>query len=141
MTKGVELAKKHGLYDPLLSLAKQGAHQGLTKAATHLQHKAGKYGHFADPLIEQGHQQIDQYGTGFGMDLLKTLGPHVLDFAVGQAKNKLSGHGLTKRHYTAGGALFPAGMGRGMKKHKKSKKGKGAVGNVLGSILGSILPF
>ena len=155
MQSGVHFVKKHklqGIANPLINLGKKGLHAGLNLAHA----ETGIAAPFLNPLVKYGHHHIDnipQIGNGFGMDLLKALGPSVMDFGVNLAKQKLAGKGLhNMKKYPHGhghilengGALNPAGYGlygahKIPRKHKK--KGKGAIGNVLGSILGSILPF
>ena len=150
---GVHFIKKHklqGIANPLIHLGKRGLHAGLNLGHA----ESGMAATFLNPLVKYGHHQIDnihQIGNGFGMDVLKALGPSVLDFGVNLAKKKLAGKGM--HHLTGhphghghihGGALNPAGYGlygshKIPRKHKK--KGKGAVGDILGSILGKILPF
>ena len=150
------LLKKHklqGVANPIINLGKKGLHTGLNLAHA----ETGLAAPFLNPLARYGHKQIDnipQIGEGFGMDILKAIGPHVLDFGVNIAKNKLAGKGVRKGkgfkpkgHGLSeinGGALYPSGYGLyGAHKipRKGKKKGKGTFGNILGSLLGNILPF
>ena len=145
----VKRNKLQGVVNPLINLGKKGLHTGLNLAHA----ETGVASPFLNPLVKYGHNQIDNIpdiGQGFGMDMLKALGPHVLDFAAQQAKNKLAGRGARgskpQGHgHGHGGALFPAGYGlhgahKIPRKHKQ-KKGKGAIGNILAGVLGQLLPF
>ena len=151
---GVSFVKKHKLQkvaNPLIDLGKKGLHTGLNLAHA----ETGLASPFWNPLARYGHRQIDnipQIGEGFGMDLAKALGPHLLDFGVNLAKNKLAGKGLhnsssrPRGHGNAGGALYPSGYGlygdhKIPRKHKKHKKGGGPIASVLGNIFGQLLPF
>ena len=153
---GVNFVKKHklqGIVNPLINLGKKGLHTGLNLAHA----ETGVAAPFLHPLTKYGHSKIDtipEIGEGFGMDLLKQLAPHVLDFGVNLAKQKISGKGL---HHGSlhphghghildnGGALMPAGYGlysnHKIPRKQKGKKGKGAIGNILGPILGQLFPF
>ena len=110
------LLKKHKLQrivNPLINLGKKGLHAGLNLAHAETRMAAP----FLNPLAKYGHSQIDNIlhvGNGFGMDVLKALGPSVLDFSVNLAKKKLAGKGVrnTSLHgYGHGGAIYPAGYG------------------------------
>ena len=144
LNTGVSFVKKHklqGVANPIINLGKKGLHTGLNLAHA----ETGLAAPFLNPLARYGHNQIDnipQIGEGFGMDILKAIGPHVLDFGVNIAKNKLAGKGVKKSKKA--GALYPSGYGLyGAHKipRKGKKKGKGTFGNILGSLLGNILPF
>ena len=152
LESGVSFVKRHKLQsvvNPLIHLGKKGLHTGLNLAHA----ESGVASPYLHPLVNYGHKQIDNIpdiGQGFAMDALKAIGPHVLDFAAEQAKNKLRGRGARgpkpkgHGHGNSGGALYPAvyglyGSHKIPRKHKK--KGKGAIGNVIGSLLGNILPF